>query len=315
MLNILPNLTAHKGHQGRQKVFEGLTKYFTNGGADTGSALIQARYNANVKYGVPDKDSAQFEIGDLLGILVNTAPATFWTLIHAFCNPPLLEDLRYELAAVVTTISKGSTFKGAHNTSNGPLRRINVSKMKTDCPLLLSHFQEVLRVHSFNASVRKVMEDTVIDDRYLLKKDAMIQMPSLVIHSDESVWGPTAKNFDSQRFMEKPGSSNNNKKDTKQHPGAFRAFGGGTTLCPGRHFATTEILSVVAMFVMRYDLVPVTTGGEWVLPTQMANNLATSILPPDEDVRVHVTKRKGFEDGGEWVFELGESKARFPLSV
>ena len=70
---------------------------------------------------------------------------------------------------------------------------------------------------------------------------------------------------------------------------------------------------MVAMFVMRYDLVPV-GGGEWVLPTQTANNLVTSVLPPDEDVRVHVVKRKGFESG-EWAFELSESKAKFALSV
>lgn len=38
-------------------------------------------------------------------------------------------------------------------------------------------------------SVRQVMEDTYLDNRLLLKKGAMPQMPSRIIHQDASLWG------------------------------------------------------------------------------------------------------------------------------
>lgn len=38
---------------------------------------------------------------------------------------------------------------------------------------------------------------------------------------------------------------------------SFRAFGGGETLCPGRHFASSTILAVVAIVVLRFDITPV----------------------------------------------------------
>ncbi|KAI4114384.1 MAG: hypothetical protein LQ338_008016, partial [Usnochroma carphineum] len=53
---------------------------------------------------------------------------------------------------------------------------------------------------------------------------------------------------------------------------AFRAFGGGTTLCPGRQFATTEILATVVTMIMRYDFIP--AEGRWVAPETEKTNIA-----------------------------------------
>ena len=43
-------------------------------------------------------------------------------------------------------------------------------------------------------------------------------------------------------------------KDTQQRMLALRPFGGGTTLCPGRHFATNEILGGLAALMLRLDV-------------------------------------------------------------
>lgn len=296
----MPNLTAPKGHEGRDKVFRAFADYFRNGDVHSSSALIKARYDANVRYGIPFKDMGRFEILNAVGILVNTTPGAFWTLLHAFSDPIILEALRKDLSSVLSITTEGM--------QSTPLYCLDVGQMKAKCHLLTSLFQEVLRSHSFNASVRMVTEDTIISDRYLLKKGSVVQMPSLVIHSDPGVWGSTVKDFDPQRFMK----AKREKGEQKQHPGAFRAFGGGTTLCPGRHFAATEILSTVAMFVMRFEMEPV--EGKWRLPTQMGNNLATSVLPPDWDVRVRIKEREGLQHG-RWVLDLSESNEGFALSV
>ena len=75
----------------------------------------------------------------------------------------------------------------------------------------------------------------------------------------------------------------------------FRAFGGGTTLCPGRHFATNAILALTAMFFLRFDMAP--SAGTWSMPTMNNSNMAIIVVQPDTDFEVEVSRRKGFETG------------------
>jgi len=133
---------------------------------------------------------------------------------------------------------------------------LDIGKLRTTAPLFHSTFQGVLRTRSYNASVRVALQDTLLQNRHLLNKDGVIHMPSHVIHNDPSIWGPVASTFDANRFLPKPSHATSFKKQ-RRHPAAFRAFGGGTTLCPGRHFATTTIISIVAMLVHRYEIAPV----------------------------------------------------------
>lgn len=202
----------------------------------------------------------------------------------------VLESLRAVLQALSTTVNENGTFSS-----------LNVSKLMTDCPLLILTFQEVLRVRSTNASVRLVMKDTLLDSRYLLKEGTVLHMPGQVIHSDESVWGHTTRRFQARRLI-----------DQKLHPGAFRAFGGGTSLCPGRHFATISIVLFVAMFVLRYDLRSV--AGKWVEPTQNIINHVAAVLFPDQDTVIHVFARKEYADRL-WSFASVESGSRSSVSV
>lgn len=64
----------------------------------------------------------------------------------------------------------------------------------------------------------------------------MLMLPASVQHTNVSAWGEDADNFDYMRFVPKPGQKKLNRL-------AFRAFGGGHVLCPGRHFASTEIMA------------------------------------------------------------------------
>jgi cytochrome P450 len=49
--------------------------------------------------------------------------------------------------------------------------------------------------------------------------------------------------------------TNPEKENKTPHPASFRAFGGGKTLCPGRHFATLTIQALVALLVTRFEIV------------------------------------------------------------
>lgn len=154
LLNILPSFTASKGFEGRKKVFEAFQEYFRIGGQKHASALVKARHAVGVQYNVAEKDIAHFEIGNIVAALVNVTPTSFWTIWHVYSDFSVLESLRAEvLQALSTTVNENGTFSS-----------LNVSKLMTDCPLLISTFQEVLRVRVTNASVRLVMKDTTLDN-------------------------------------------------------------------------------------------------------------------------------------------------------
>lgn len=281
---------------GRKAVQEGFAKYFAAGGHQQGSALTKARFNANHKYGVSFTDMGNFEVGLLVGLLLNTVPATFWALFYVFSNPPLLADLRNELSTIEQT--------GIDHTEDQPTRHVNITQAMVDCPLLMSLFQETLRLQATAGSSRVVLQDTVLNDQYLLREGALIHMPARTVHADPANWGPSATQFDPRRFIKK----DQKRGDTKVPMGSFQTFGGGTTLCPGRHLASNEVVSVLVMFVLQFDITPAQSGdggGEWIMPSQTSNNMSNSMVPPDHDIQVYLRKRKGCEHIS-WQFSIGK---------
>lgn len=294
LVNIMPKMTVSAGYKGRESVFNAIEQYLRNGGPENeSSGLLKARCNANWKYKVPTRDIARFEIGNVMAAVVNVTPTTFWNLYHIYSDTSLLQMVRAEAETALTT-----TF----DATGSRFCRLDVTKLRTACPLINSVFQEVLRYRSSNASVRLVVKDIMLQGHYLLKQGSVVHMPSRVIHHDTTVWGPNAGEFVADRFVQ---------QSLKVRPGAFRAFGGGNTLCPGRHFATTTILATVAMFVLRYEARP--ASGTWINPTQKINNFVPAILPPDQDILLDMRSREGFEDGC-WEFVAVESKTHSPLA-
>ncbi|RYP40971.1 hypothetical protein DL767_001287 [Monosporascus sp. MG133] len=292
LVGFLPSLTARKPVAARTKVAKAFEAYYKAGGVQKASALAQKRYKVETDNNVPLEDIACYEVEGSIAILVNTAPSAFWTLLLLHSHPGLLDDIRNEIdACTKTTTENGSTIK-----------TIDITALKESCPLLLSSYQEVLRHRSMGTSVREVMEDTYLD-RWLLKKGAMLQIPSRIIHQDANLWGSNVTEFNPRRFL--PGEKKNRPRDV-----CFRAFGGGKTLCPGRHFATNEILAVVAVFIARLDMKP--AKGEWNLPTTANTNVAAVVMEPDDDIHVEIKARQGFEDV-KWAISLNKSEKIFAM--
>lgn len=291
LVNIVPSIMAPKGYKAREKLVTSFKRYFDNNPRGRSSGLTNARYNAHIKYGVTTTNMGRLEVGTLIGILVNTVPSLFYMLVHIYSDETLLRELRTELDACVFTSPR-------HTGTSYSTRFLSVHTMKENCPLFQSTFHEVLRVHSLGVTSRVVLKDTTLNNTYLLKAGSIVQMPTSVIHSDPTTWGPTAKSFDPRRFLKQDSTG----KESKRSPAAaFRPWGGGSTLCPGRHFASTEIMSLAAMLVLRFDMVPLEV--QWVLPTPHQVSMATAVFPPKKDMTVRVVRRKEVGDGP-WEFSI-----------
>lgn len=292
LVGFLPSITARRPIAAREKVAKAFEAYYKAGGVQKASVLAQKRYQAAADNDVPLQDIARYEVGGSIAILVNTVPSAFWSLFLFYSHPGLLEEIRTEIdACTETTTENGSTVK-----------TLDITTLKEACPLLLSSYQEVLRYSSMGTSVREVTEDTYLD-QWLLKKGAMLQMPSRIVHQDPSLWGANVAEFNPRRFLPE-------EKHSRPGDVCFRAFGGGKTLCPGRHFATNEIIAVVAVSIARLDIKPVEGG--WKPPTTANTNVAAVVMEPDDDIQVDVETRQGFEDV-KWKIKLDKSEKVFAI--
>ncbi|KAI1321247.1 cytochrome P450 oxidoreductase [Xylariaceae sp. FL0255] len=251
MTGLLPAVMVKQSLEARSIIVEAFVKYYDEGGVidESSSVYAKNRHNYPSELGIPLRDIATMETGGSIGLISNTMPATSWTIYHIFSDTDLLRECRREL-------------KGGVTEKDGQ-RYVDISYVKGSCPLLLATMQEVFRFHSIGMSARAVVEDHVLGGKFQLKKGATLLIPSNVQHSSSEAWGPD------------------------YNLTAFRAFGGGANLCPGRHFATTEILAFASIVLLRFDMAP--TGGRWSTMGYKETNAALRL--PNRDVTVELVPR------------------------
>ncbi|RYP19868.1 hypothetical protein DL765_003122 [Monosporascus sp. GIB2] len=297
LIGVYPSLTARKAYTGRERLAAALADYLEAGRHKTGSKIIQKRVELALKYGWSLRMTARSELSFLFAATVNTTTATFWILLRLYADKALLEAVRGEVAAATEPGEEQD-----HGCGMGGRNKLRIPTLGDQCPTLTAVYNECLRLGSDNFSNRKVREDTVLADRYLLRKGAIVQIAGGVIHADEAVWGDDATAFNPRRFL--GGTSKG-----QRHPAAFRAFGGGKTLCPGRHFARNEILAFAALVVTRFD-VDAPHGGAIEVPEKKDTGLPVHILEPTEPVSVVISKRvEGAIDIGDVEFTMEPSNS------
>lgn len=268
-----PQLLAKEAYQAREYMAKSWQRYLEEGWFKTGSKLVQSRVQINDDFHIGRKDTAKAEVLGAIAILSNTIPATFWMAYHIFSDPVVLEDIRTELSEGVREVDGVCTIDMAH--------------VKESCPILLSTFQEMSRYNGTGVTVRVALEDHLLEGKYLIKKGSTVMIPGHVQHTIPSVWGKNVNEFHHKRFLRVPGQK-------RPNPIAFRGFGGGTTLCPGRHFATTEVLMFAALMVLRYDIRPV--NEKWIRPSTNKANPVAAMPVPDWDLDIELCPR----DNKEW---------------
>lgn len=220
-------------------------------------------------------------------MLSNTVPTFYWTIWELFSRRSLLHEVRQELEAQ-------AVIKQEHGYT------LDLGALKSKCPLLLSVFQETQRIRHIHAAIRRVMKDTLLDGKYLLKEGDYLQMPGHPIHVNTTIWGPSAREFDPYRFL----------KIAKPTGSGFMAWGTPPHLCPARQFAATEILIMVALLAMRADLEPV--SGVWERNPSLDFNDPVTVLNPKKDVQMNINVRGQW--AGKWALHMSPSHSRVPLA-
>ncbi|KAI0444733.1 cytochrome P450 [Xylaria telfairii] len=266
-----------KVRRARERVAAAMIEYMRRGGYKTASGLVRKRFeHHHDQFGLGIDDVARSELGNTFAVLGNSAPCALWVLFHLFSDNQVLKDVRQELSALV---------QESREEGGDTIYSIDLARIRTSCLALLSTFQETLRHRAVNPGPRVLVEDVLLDGHILLKKGSMLMIPAPVQHTSAPAWGSDAREFDHMRFARKPEPGRRGLNRV-----AFRAFGGGHVLCPGRHFATIEIMALSALMVLQFDIVPV-GAGKWAEPTWKNSPAQAGFPVPDEDIMVELRPR------------------------
>ncbi|KAF2462769.1 cytochrome P450 [Lindgomyces ingoldianus] len=296
LLGLLPNLTCREAYQGLENCVAGFVDYIEKGRINQAYCLLQERNKLHDTFGISTSEKARLEMGIAFGFNSNASITTFWVLNNIFSRPDLLAEIRQEVES---------------NALVSP-DTISYTCLKNSCPLLNSVMRETLRMTSPMLTPRFVTADTIIADTYLLRAGSVVQIAGGVLHTSTSTWGPDATSFNPHRFLHTPSGTrsspsgaipnpSSSSKDDAVNPAAFRAFGGGLHLCPGRYFAQMEIASLAAVMAMAFDFEP-PEGQERVAfdPPVDAKAIPVGTLKPTRQLHVRVKRRQGME-GVRWV--------------
>lgn len=314
LMGVFPSVTAPRAYRGREKLVAAFRTYIerrhyehAGEGGDAGaSQIVLNRIRIARSHGFSVDGIARSEVSFLFAGIVNTATTTFWTLLRIFADRELLAAIREELGGTATA----SATENHHHR----VPTLSLSALPRDCPTLRAVYREILRLGSNQFSTRLVREDMTLtaaglEGECFLRKGGVVQIAGGAMHADTNIWGQDAGAFNPGRFLngdDAKGKDDSGAAAGKQgkdggpaiHPAAFRAFGGGKTMCPGRHFATGEILGLVASIAMRFEIQGV-DGREIQVPEYDDYILPVHILEPvaGTPVRVRIRVRQGDDAG------------------
>ncbi|KAL7932692.1 cytochrome P450 [Trichoderma chlorosporum] len=273
LIGLLPSITASKAYKGRERLTAAFRKYLEAGHLDSATLIVGGRARIEKEYGMSLDMTARSALSFLFAGIVNATTTTFWVVLRIFADQQLLNKVRRE---ILEALKLSKQYSGSDSLSIGVV--------KETCRTLVAVYRESLRVGSENFSVRMIKEDTMLADRYFLKKGAVVQISGGAIHARSTIWGQDVDEFNPDRFLKEKGKSDG------FHPAAFRGFGGGKTLCPGRDFATNEILMFAAMIIHAVDITA-PGGGRIVVPEKDDRIMPVHILEPLTNPKVIIKPR------------------------
>lgn len=297
MLRFLPTITARKAYQAQAAFREAFRPYYAAGYRNA-SSFIQDRVATAKNAGLSQDNFLNVEVGMLFTASTNTAPSSFWFLCYILSSASLLTEIRAEISKIVTRKMVGGI----------DTLEMDATGFQQHCPLLISAWEETLRLVDSSSSVRMVAKDTMLADRYLLKANSVVHMPSGTTHLSTEIWGPDAATFNPRRFLK---TTSDEKLDAagcekrKLQVQGYFPFGGGKHLCPGRHFAFTEVMSLVATIVYGFDVRMADGSEDFKAPKMALQKLGTGVRKPVNDIDVLIKPRPGFE-GLKWAYSVGK---------
>ena len=119
--------------------------------------------------------------------------------------------------------------------------------------------------------VRELSTSVTFPDGRSLPKGVQVTLSIYGLHHNPKVW-PNPEVFDPSRFA----------PDSPRHSHSFLPFSGGARNCIGKQFAMSELKVIVALTLLRFELLPD--------PTRVPMSLARFVLKSKNGIYLHLKK-------------------------
>ncbi|KPI44426.1 uncharacterized protein AB675_8506 [Cyphellophora attinorum] len=218
----------------------------------------------------------------------NSPRLVFWMVWEIMRDPVLLKEVRDEIAPYVSIeTNSGATHGGIQEK---PRLAINAQSLRTQTPLLLGVFHEVLRMQQDSMTYKLVTDDFTVTESaedaarfgaahprtYAIKNGDFVVIPHGLHNYDGRYW-EDPESFDARRFWVKKGTKGGvaapdvgfEKEEKSEELDKIEVdvsyltthpWGGGASVCKGKNFAIIEILLAVASIITLWDFSPVKAG-------------------------------------------------------
>jgi hypothetical protein len=324
----LPRWMARKAYRVRDEALDAFTRWRSHaaqhhpihGPADTeaewepywGAKLMRAREVMFNDLGLSPGGKASFDLGMLWATNANVIPAAFWALRSILLTPGLTERVLAETAP-------------CFDAQTGD---VDIAALCAK-PLLTSIYLEALRFSVGVTPARNLQVPSIELGPWKFERGSTLiantwfgsrapgfwntgrDLPSGKLeYPVESFWaerfleypedaasGPLRKPDPSiYRYVEKKARTVEDDRRAKVvttgTAGYFFPYGGGTKICPGRHFAKQEMMAAVAVFLREFEVEIADAKAAAKVGLDMAYFPAGS-LPPDGKTPIRIRRRGG----------------------
>lgn len=272
----IPRFLLKKSIQGREKLIKLLETYLANPHDVERSGLIDTIIHIFSRKNWPVREKAVALLCNFWPLQANTTQAIFWILSLQLQRPEGLTHLVKEIDAV-----------RAEWLENNPS-----VKDETHCqwilegsfPLLVSAIQEGLRYATASYPIRVVEKDTVLGG-YLLSKGDHVICNTRLTHFDEDIH-PNSSEFIPDRYIRYTRFTKGGRSVTNH----TMPWGGGISICGGRHFAQGELKIFIAILLTVATIEIDPSSSE--RPKVNYASFGAGVVHPIGDLLVQVTKRE-----------------------
>ncbi|KAK4046122.1 hypothetical protein OIO90_006629 [Microbotryomycetes sp. JL221] len=265
--------TTRQGIKGRQNFVEHVSKWIQHDLPGLNEGVVRDMVDIGNQHEWQTIETAKLVLGTYWALQANAPFASAHHIIN-LCQSPLIKQVQLEIQNYLNQNQNQQTNALSFKELSNPL----------NLPLLSSTIWETLRLNSSSFSIRivtnekgyvvgqsqsisnqyKQEEEDDDDEQYKghqnpLKQNLIIPEGELVIcatrvsQMSTKIWGPDALEWKGDRFViqdDHDGTKRLNQPLIK----LVRSFGGGVSMCEGRHLALVELKSFAIQFLSTFDV-------------------------------------------------------------
>ncbi|CBF82894.1 protein CYP659A1 [Aspergillus nidulans FGSC A4] len=221
----LPSFLSGDMLAARKGLVDGFVAYFALPRAERGheNYWVKGVEDSLRWLNVSNEDIARIFMLQTWAILGNMYKMTFWLVAHILHDAALVNAITAEVR---------------------PAIEIDHHYLSEQCPKLDSLFSEVLRLTLTAPMARDVSETTTVGGRRLREGNRVLVLYRQ-LHLDRATWGPTPQTLQPDRFLIDSGLKSSI---------AYRPWGAGKHICPGRFLARSAVFTFVAYLLAGFEV-------------------------------------------------------------